>query len=314
MPGQVAHIPGHMKQSPDALETVALEVPDWALEPFEAALGAACDTVSFFRDEQTGRWRIEGVKRAGADEPALAAALALASGLTGLSPVLERAPTPAEGWLARSYAGFPQQRIGARFAVRGSHLQGPAAPGRITLVLDAGLAFGSGEHGSTQGCLIALERIARSHRPRRILDLGTGSGILALAATQLLRRPTRAADIEPWSVRLARRNAGANGVAPLVRAQLADGWRSRFVRAGAPYDLVLANILARPLALMAHRLAAHLAPGGVAVLSGLLVQQSRAVLAAHRRHGLALRFAVDCGRWRTLALTRRYLARSRIDT
>ncbi|HJS86119.1 MAG TPA: 50S ribosomal protein L11 methyltransferase [Acetobacteraceae bacterium] len=293
-----------MKHAPPALETVSVEVPDHALEVFEAALGSVCATVSFFRDEAAGTWRVEGVREAGALEAALAAALALAETLTGMRPAVARTPVPAEGWLARSHASFPEQRIGRRFAVRGTHVTARPAAGRITLILDAGLAFGSGEHGSTRGCLRALERVCR--RPRRILDLGTGSGILAMAAARLWGSRVRAVDIEPWSVRLARRNARQNGVGRLVDARLADGWHGRFVRAGAPYDLVLANILARPLCLMARDLAAHLAPGGAAILSGLLATQVRGVLAAHRRAGLVLARTVAEGNWTTLVVRRKY--------
>ena len=289
-----------MQHTPPALEVVSVEVPEHALEAFEAALGSACESVGFFRDEATGAWRVEGVRRAGASEPALTAALLLAETLTGVRPMLARTPVPSEGWLARSYAGFPEQRIGRRFAVRGSHVTSRPVGGRLTLTLDAGLAFGSGEHGSTRGCLRALEQVRDP--PRRILDLGTGSGILAIAAARLWRRRVRAVDIEPWSVRLARRNARRNGVGRLVDARLADGWHSRFVRAGAPYDLVLANILARPLSLMAKDLAAHLAPGGTAVLSGLLAGQARGVLAAHRRAGLVLARRIEEESWTTLVV------------
>ncbi len=292
-----------MKYAPPSLETVSVEVPEHALEAFEAAVGSACATVGFFRDEQTGFWRVEGVKETGANEPALTAALLLAESLAGVQPTLARTPTPAEGWLARSYASFPEQRIGRRFAVRGTHVADRPASGRITLTLDAGLAFGSGEHGSTRGCLRALELFRRP--PRRILDLGTGSGILAMAAARLWGVRVRAVDIEPWSVRLARSNARRNGIGRRVDARLADGWHSRFVRAGGPYDLVLANILARPLSLMAKDLAAHLAPGGAAVLSGLLASQARGVLAAHRRVGLVLADTVEEGNWTTLVLRRR---------
>ncbi len=289
-----------MKHAPPALETVWVEVPAYALELYEASLGSACASVGFFLDEATDTWRVEGVKEVGANEPALANALALAGALAGFEATLARAPTPAEGWLARTYQSFPEQLIGHRFAVRGTHVVTPTAPGRITLTLDAGIAFGSGEHGSTRGCLRALETIRR--HPRRVLDLGTGSGILAMAAARLFGVRVRATDIDPWSVRLAWRNARANGVGRLVDARLADGWKSPFVRAGAPYDLVLANILARPISLMAKDLAAHLAPGGVAILSGLLASQARGVLAAHRRHGLVLSGILREGPWTTLVL------------
>lgn len=284
-----------------SLETVFIDVPDSALEAYEAALASVCATVGFFRDQTTGNWRIEGVKPIAAAEPELAAALALAAALTGVAAPIKRTPTPAEGWLARTYAAFPEQHVGRRFAVRGTHLDSALATGRITLTLDAGLAFGSGEHGSTRGCLRALERV--SYRlPRHILDMGTGSGILAMAAARLLHRPVLATDIERWSVRVARRNAALNRLGTKMRIRLADGWRHRLVLAAAPYDLVFANILARPLCLMAKGLAAHLSPGGTAILSGLLETQARGVLAAHRRRGLRLEGRVREGPWTTLIL------------
>lgn len=293
-----------MKRHAGPLETVSVEVPEHALDAYEAALSTACETVGFFlADEDHRIWRVEGVRDLAADDAGLHAALALAAATTGVSAPLRRSPTEAEGWLARTYASFPEQHIGRRFAVRGTHLARPggATPGRITLTLDAGLAFGSGEHGSTRGCLRALE-IAARRRPRRLLDLGTGSGILAMAAARLLHRPVLATDIDPWSVRVTRRNAAANGLARLVRPVLAQGWDATAVRRGAPYDLVLANILARPLCRMAHALALHLAPGGTAILAGLLASQARMVLAAHRRQGLRLQALLREGEWVTLVL------------
>lgn len=278
-------------------------MPEAALEAYEAALSVACTSVSFFRGSAMDRWRIEGLRPVGRNDPELAAALALAASISGCNAMLYRAPTPADGWLARSYASFAEQLIGRRFAVRGSHEQDPPAPGRITLTLDAGLAFGSGEHGSTRGALRALERVAR-RRPRRILDLGTGSGILAMAAARLLRRPVLAVDIDPRSVRVARLNVCRNRLGPLVRTGLADGWKCRTVRQAAPYDLVLANILARPLNQMAWRLSRNLAPGGSAVLGGFLRNQFRCVLAAHRRCGLRLDVCLQEADWTTLVLRR----------
>jgi ribosomal protein L11 methyltransferase len=287
------------------LETLSIEaLPEAAVPAFEAALQTVCATVGLFRDEATDTWRVEGVREAGAGDDELAGALALASAVSGIEqPALHAAPVEAEGWLARTVESFPEQPIGRRFLVRPTHLPDPKTHGRLVLRLDAGLAFGSGEHASTRGCLLALERIAH-RRPRRVLDLGTGSGILALAAAKLLRRPVLATDIEPWSVRVAAENARLNGEQRLVSARLADGWRHRAVRAGR-YDLVFANILARPLCAMARDLAAHLAPGGTAILAGLLGTQARMVLAAHRRQGLVLDARHDVGPWTTLVLRRR---------
>jgi ribosomal protein L11 methyltransferase len=290
-----------MRVSPQALERISVTVPESALEAYEAAFSSVCESVGWFRDHAARTWQIEGVRRVGANETALRTALMVAAAASGVSAEPLREPIPAEGWLAASYASFPEQLIGRRFVIRGSHIKTPRVTGRITLALDAGAAFGSGEHGSTRGCLRALERVA-SRRPRRILDLGTGSGVLAMAAARLLHRPVLATDIEPWSVRLARQNARTNGLGALVRPLLADGWRHRAVRANGPYDLVLANILARPLARMAKDLAKHLAAGGTVILSGILATEARAVLSAHRRHGLSLTLRLDEAEWTTLVL------------
>lgn len=286
-----------------ALETLRVTVPETALEAYEAAFAQACGTVGFFLDDDTGLWTIEGVKQQGAEEPALESALAVAAAASGTAADLSRTPTPAEDWLARTASAFPEQRVGRRFVIRGTHLPRATTAGRITLVLDAALAFGSGEHATTRGCLRALETVAY-RRPRRILDLGTGTGILAMAASRLLHRPVLAADNDPWSVRTARANARQNGLSQRITVGRTEGWRSARLRRGGLYDLVLANILARPLIGMAPALARNLAPGGTAILSGLLMRQSAWVLAAHRRHGLVLERRLHEGGWATLVLRR----------
>ena len=284
------------------LETLFVIVPEDALEAYESALSSVCGTIGFFLlDEDARIWRIEGVKDAGGSEEALAPALALAELITGVAAEVGREDTAAEGWLARTYSSFPEQLVGRRFAVRGTHLGKSATAGRITLTLDAGVAFGSGEHGSTRGCLRAFESILHQ-KPRRILDLGTGSGILAMAAAKMLHRRVLATDIDPWSVRTARQNAALNHMTPLLHPVLATGWRHREIKRLAPYDLVFANILARPLCKMARDLALHLAPGGSAILAGLLGSQERMVLAAHRRHGLKLVARMREGNWTCLVL------------
>jgi ribosomal protein L11 methyltransferase len=287
----------------ELLDCVALTVPAAALDHFEAALGSVCRAVSFFHDEENDLWDIKGVKERGAFEAELASALFVAEMVTGNAPLVVRSTVPVGGWLARTKMAFPEQKIGRRFLVRGTHIAAPAVPGRITLTLDAGMAFGTGEHNSTRGCLVALERIAHL-RPRRILDLGTGSGILAIAAAKLLRVPVLATDIDARAARVAAANARLNGVAHLVRAGKADGWADTAITRGAPYDLVFANILARPLCAMAHALAGHLAPGGVAILAGLLTVQAIWVLSAHRRAGLVLKDRIADGAWTILILGR----------
>lgn len=291
-------------ESRETLDSVALTVPAAALEPFEAALSSACRAVSFFHDEANDLWNLEGVKERGSFEPELAAGFAVAELLTGHSPEITRGQVPVGGWLARNQAAFPEQKIGRRFAVRGTHIATPKLTGRITITLDAGLAFGTGEHNSTRGCLRALEDIAY-RKPQRILDLGAGSGVLALAATKLLHRPVLASDIDPRATRVAAANARLNGVRRFITAIQANGWTSKTIARHAPYDLIFANILARPLCAMAQALAQHLAPGGTAILAGLLNTQARWVISAHRRAGLVLERRLADGAWTTLVLRRR---------
>jgi ribosomal protein L11 methyltransferase len=286
------------------LDCISLRVPAAVLEIFEAALGSVCRAVSFYHDEANDVWDIQGVKERGAHEDELAGLLAMAEMLTGLSPDITRSLVPVAGWLEKTKTAFPEQRIGRRFVVRGSHIDAIDIPGRISLKLDAGMAFGTGEHHSTRGCLLALEQVAKHLKPRRILDLGTGSGILAIAGAKLLRRAVLATDIDPRAVRVTAANATQNGVGKFVRSLKADGWNSPTILRAAPFDLVFANILARPLCAMAHQLAGCLSPGGTAILAGLLTTQSNWVLSAHRRAGLVLQGRVADGAWTTLILRR----------
>jgi ribosomal protein L11 methyltransferase len=293
-----------------ALETLRLSgLPEEAVPTYVAALESVCRSVAFTLEEATGRWTLEAVRAKGEKEAELAAALAVAAEVSGHVAETERCPVEAEGWLARTAEAFPEQPIGRRLLLRPTHLPPAPTGGRILLRIDAGLAFGSGEHASTRGCLMAFERLA-PRRPRwdrrrraRILDLGAGSGVLGLYAAAWLKRPVVLTDIEPWSVRVAAENARRNGLAHLVQARLADGWRAGWLK-GRRFDLVFANILARPLCAMARRLAAHLAPGGVAVLAGLLQEQAPMVIAAHRRAGLRLLARRDHGAWTTLVVRR----------
>lgn len=290
----------------EPLETLWIDhLAEAAVPPFEAAFQTVCRSVALFRDEPSDTWRVEGVRPQGAGEEELQGALAIAALVAGIeAPALQSAPVEAEGWLARTLQSFPESQIGERFLIRPTHLPPTRRYDRVVLTLDAGIAFGSGEHNSTRGCLVAFERVAR-RGPRRLLDLGTGSGILAMAAAKLLRRKVLATDIEPWSVRVAEQNARTNGVGRLVRARVADGWRDRHVKRGRPYDMVFANILARPLCAMAASLSVGLAPGGTAILAGLLNSQARMVLAAHRRRGLVLERRLPQGAWTTLVIRRR---------
>ncbi|HTZ37692.1 MAG TPA: 50S ribosomal protein L11 methyltransferase [Stellaceae bacterium] len=249
---------------------------------------------------QPAEWSVDAYAPAPLVDAALDIRLRLAAGAAGGKLLdLVELPVAARDWLADSRRAFPPQRIG-RFFVHGSHWRETPPAGTIAVEIDAASAFGTGEHPTTRGCLLALDALARRRRVRWVRDIGTGSGILAIAAAKRLRRAVEASDIDPVAVAVARRHIGRNRVATLVRAACRPGAG----RAGA-FDLVLANILARPLALMARDLARIVAPGGSAVLSGLLRRQESGVLAVYRAQGLALARRIAIDGWSTLVLQKR---------
>jgi ribosomal protein L11 methyltransferase len=246
-------------------------------------------------------WRIEAYPQASLLTPTLLAEIALAAA-AGQGTLVEIGEAKLEDrdWLAENQLAFPPLRIG-RFFIHGSHHGGRVPLGAIGIMLDAATAFGTGEHPSTLGCLMTLEGLAKRRRFRRPLDIGTGTGILSIAAAKLLRRKILASDIDGGAVRVAQHNASRNGVSSLVRVRQTAGYRDRAIRKSR-YDLVLSNILARPLALMARDLAGALAPGGRAVLSGLLCRQEPIVLAPHRGHKIVLERRLVIDGWSTLVL------------
>ncbi len=206
-------------------------------------------------------------------------------------------------WVAQTVRAFPPLAIGP-FWVHGSHAAPPDLD-RIPILMDAGAAFGSGEHATTEGCLLALAALhERGFRPANALDMGCGSGILAIAAVKLHDCSALAVDIDPEAAGLAREAARRNGAARRVAVLAGDGYATPAVGERAPYDLALANILANPLIAMAPDLAAVLKPGGVAVLSGMLADRADAVRDAHRAAGLALLDRRDLRGWATLTMTK----------
>ena len=239
------------------------------------------------------------------EEAGLHACLAAAAEAAGTEVPATRIAALAEtDWVAESQSNLPAIRAG-RFYLHGSHVTAPPPPASIPLLIDANVAFGTGRHETTRGCLLALQGLAKAgFRPRRLLDLGCGSGILALGMSRLWRRPVLAADNDPAAVAVARINARINRAAGWVRPLVSEGYRHRVLRTAGPFDLIVANILAEPLAGMAADLRANLAPGGRAVLSGLLVGQERQVLNPHRSRGLRLLGRLRLNEWSTLILRR----------
>lgn len=212
---------------------------------------------------------------------------------------------PEVDWVAESQKALPPIRAG-RFWLYGAHVRRPPPAGAVALRIEAGAAFGTGRHESTRGCLIALDALARRRalRPRRALDMGCGSGVLAMAIARLWHCPVLAVDNDPASVAVARENVGLNRVGDWVRVTAGDGYRASAVRRSGRFDLIVANILAGPLIAMAGDLARHLAPGGRAVLAGLLRPQEQAVTARHRAAGLRLDRRIRLGEWSILQFRR----------
>ncbi|WP_207461893.1 50S ribosomal protein L11 methyltransferase [Azospirillum sp. SYSU D00513] len=290
---------------------IALVVPEAHAPVFADAVGDHADAVSTFELEEGGNWLVEATIHGEPDRPRLTGRVAVLAQALGLDdPELIIEELPPIDWVSHSYEGFPPIQAG-RFFVHGSHHEGTVPGGSIPLLVDAATAFGTGEHGSTKGCLLALDRLSRHVRlPRRergrgaALDMGCGSGILALAVAKRWGVPVVAVDIDPEAVRVTRVNARINQLQGRIRAEGGDGYNTSIVGKHKPYRLITANILARPLARMAPQLARHLKKGGYAVLAGLLSRQERHVIQAHRAQGLRLVARIPMGEWTTLIVRR----------
>ena len=209
----------------------------------------------------------------------------------------------AKDWVKQSLEGLAPVAAG-RFVVHGQHDRAKVPPNKLGIEIEAALAFGTGHHGTTRGCLLLLDQVLRSRRPRRVLDLGTGSGVLAIAAAKALRRRVLASDIDPLAAKVAGDNARLNGVGNLVDAICATGFSAPSFKARAPFDLVLANILAGPLRQLATPMAARMAPSAMVILSGLLPHQADGVVAAYRARNVVLLRRVQIEGWSSLLMQR----------
>jgi ribosomal protein L11 methyltransferase len=288
-----------------------------ALDPGQAAIAAF--------EARDGGWTVEIHF---AQAPDAAALRRLVGDLAGdaARDRLAFETVAARDWVAASLEGLQPVEAG-RFYLHGAHHRGRVPANRIGIEIEAALAFGTGHHGTTRGCLLALDAIVKARRRtpcpcapnrrsptlpspvkngggiRRTLDVGTGTGVLAIAAARSLRGAVLASDIDPMSVRVARQNARLNRAAGLT-VILARGLGDRCFGDGAPYGLVFANILLGPLKGLAKPIAAMAAPGAFVVLSGLLPGQANAALAAYRAHGLVLVRRISLDGWATLVLRR----------
>lgn len=287
---------------------VRFQAPPEAIEAFETALEPLMDAFLCFEIEGSTDWQVDSYSEMKPDLPSVHAAIALAAQVAGLetTPDLEIEHQAARNWLAENLIAFPPIRAG-RFYIYGSHIQERPPYGAYPLLIDAATAFGSGEHQSTYGCLLALSDLAKQGGPiqtghGRGLDMGCGSGILALAMARQWKIPVVATDIDEESVRVTAYNAKLNGLDAYLTSFPGDGFTNRKVKEGAPYDVICANILARPLCSMAKPLTASLAKGGRVILAGLLQRQEAMVLAAYRAQGLRLIRRYPLAPWVTLVL------------
>lgn len=282
---------------------VEFDVPLEAVPAFSDAFDGVADAVASVEVEAERRWRIEVFFRGEPDRRAIEEALSLvAKGGGWPVPTISMRAEPVADWVQATYRRFPPFRVG-RFYIHGSHTQGPAPASSVPLMIEAAVAFGSGEHGSTSGCLSAIDRLRSRWKRPRVLDLGCGSGILGIAAAKIWGVAAVGADNDPVAVRTAAENARINGLGPRFRGLVSTGFGNP--RLAGPYDLVLANILANPLVRLARPMAARLAPGGRAVLAGLLVTQERLVFQAYRRQGLVLERRFRRNEWLTLVLKKK---------
>jgi ribosomal protein L11 methyltransferase len=250
--------------------------------------------VSAFELGERGLWEVEAFFTEPPDEDDL---------LKRFGHPMRVIPIENENWVARALEGLPP--VGTqRFFIYGEHSAATVPANAIGLKIEASTAFGTGHHGTTKGCLLAFERLAKRRTFKNALDLGCGTGVLGMAFARLKRRPTVATDIDPLATAKTIENAKLNRVAPYLRAATADGFRTPLIAANAPYNLIFANILAGPLMKLLPGIKANLAKGGHTILSGLLDDQANAIASKARSLGLRLVKRGALEGWVTLTLQR----------
>ncbi len=278
---------------------VRLTTSTTAAPKYAEALEDFCPTVSWIDTDEDGVVEVEGISEEKLDEKAITAALKGA--VSQKLPAVIFEPLPEQDWLQLSYQSFPPKPLG-RFWIYGSHETAQPPAGSYPLMIDAATAFGSGEHPTTAGCLGMIEELAKRQNFSNVLDMGTGSGILAIAAVRAMGCKVTAIDIDPESIRVTHNHGVANGLQNFLQLADGPGYNTPLSRQNAPYDLILCNILARPLREMAKDAVGQLAPGGIIVLAGLLNTQARAVIEAYRSQGLTLLKKVRREEWTILTL------------
>jgi ribosomal protein L11 methyltransferase len=282
-------------------ETTAKRLASILAETFDS-MGVAASAF-----EVPGGWMVEAHFAIEPDREKIADLVRAAAGEVTARAIRFEILQPKD-WIAASLEGLTPVPVG-RFVVHGAHDRAKVASNRIGIEIEAALAFGTGHHGTTQGCLAVLERIAKVKRPKRILDIGTGTGVLAIAAARALRRAVVASDIDPPSAMIARANAESNHAGGYVRVVQAMGVNTSAAR-DRRYDLIFANILLPVLQRLARPVRLLSARGAIVILSGLLPEQANAALAVWRAQGFVLSRRDIVEGWATLTLTRPQRVRS----
>lgn len=251
-------------------------------------------------EDGSGRWEVGGYFH---EEPdgVILEILAAAFGANSFAV----SEVPEADWVAHVQRELHPVEAG-RFFVYGSHDRDRVPEGRVALEIEAAMAFGTGHHNTTLGCLLAFDRLfAEGFRPGNIADIGAGTAVLAMAAAKVLPEArVLASDIDPVAVEVARANLAVNGLTSRIACVEAAGFDHVTIRKAAPFDLVFANILKGPLIELAPEMARHTAPGGLVILSGLLMVQAEAVIARYVASQFRLRSRDDLGEWSALVLER----------
>jgi ribosomal protein L11 methyltransferase len=279
-------------------EKAARRVADLVVETFDPAEAAS----AAFENEATGLWEVEVYFAEEPNRDNIRELVRIAAG-DEAAKAAEFDTLAEKDWVKASLEGLTMVEAG-RFLVHGGHDRGRVPLNRIGIEIEAALAFGTGHHGTTRGCLLALDAILKQRKPRRVLDVGTGTGVLAIAAARALHAPVALGDIDPVSVEAAASNARLNKAAAYLKPVVARGVQHPALMSGKPYDLIFANILAKPLRLLAPSIAGVASHDAALILSGLLGRDVAGVLSAYAAQGFHLRHRGDLEGWATLVLTR----------
>ena len=285
-------------------EEIARQIADLVVETFDPAetAAAAFELEANTRDWNIGPWVVEVYFGEAPDEDNVRDLIACVCGHE-LAAQATFGRVAEQDWVKSALEGLTPVRAG-RFLVHGSHDRGRTRNHEIALEIEAALAFGTGHHGTTRGCLLMLDAVLKQRRPRNVLDVGTGTGVLALAAARYLRAKVAAGDIDPISVEATLSNARLNGATPWIRPVVARGTQHPDLRKGGPYDLIFANILSKPLRMLAQEIARLCDTGGELILSGLLYRDVPGVLSAYAAQGFALKRKLHLEGWATLLMAR----------